>query len=839
MKKKLLQGLIKRHPDGFGFFIPEDTEHPDVYIPRNSMTGVMTGDRVMIEVFPERGGDRFRGEVVKIVSRGSRQIVGIFTKLNDEYGIIKDEAHAWGQDLRIDIDDSKNAESGQMVAVEILNFPDEGELFQGRVKEILGSITDPLSDIKRVIFSNSIPHEWPKAVEQEAKYFKHDPNENDFEGRRDIRDLNLITIDGATAKDFDDAVYVENNNDGFRLVVAIADVSHYVRPDTAIDKEAYERGTSVYFPNFVVPMLPEVLSNGLCSLNPHVPRLCLVADMQFDFTGEMKDSEFYEAVMESKARVTYGQAQEIIDGHDIDKLMHVKKEILRCADLAKILMARRFKEGSLDLEIPETELQIDSAGVPVDVIRSERLFSHRLIEEMMLAANVAVAKFLASKDIPAIYRIHEPPPEQSIQVLEKFLWNFGGHVRLEGGKLQKRLTKALKEFEGKPEAQVLNILTLRSMSQAKYSTNNVGHFGLGFDYYTHFTSPIRRYPDLIVHRLIKSQILRNSKYRLVDEDSLSSAATFLSACEQRSTKAERQLQGIKKARFMEKLIGQEFDGIISSIAKFGIFVLLREYDIDGLLRLDSLGGKYEFDEDNLRLVAKRSGFSYNMGDIVKIRVAEADINLGQVNFVLADQKAKETADKEERIFSRKNKKEKFGDKYSDKPVWARNKSRGGKGKDRDHDRDSNKDDRGRKSKNKRQDERRKEISKEAGKKGKKGGKPSFRNLESERDRRIPEYGGRRSYDSKPPEETPKPQGRKRSMFEELMSKDFDEPSRNTRGDSSGRGVLKGIKASYRSRETFGGSDSESDRKNSEKRRPSSDDRGGLRKTRFSQRSRKG
>ena len=473
-KKKILPGTIKRHPDGFGFFIPDDNEHPDVYIPRNSMEGVMTNDKVMVEVYPERGGERFRGEIVRVTQRGTKTLVGRFFRINDTFGILKDEGKGWGHDLKIKIEDSMKAKDKELVAAEVLTYADEGKQFTGKVTAIIGNALDPMTDIKRVILGNNIPQDFsPEALEQ-AKHYKHEPEEKDFKGRKDLRDLNLITIDGATAKDFDDAVYVEMNPEGFLLYVAIADVSHYVQVGTAIDKDAYERGTSVYFPNFVVPMLPEVLSNGLCSLNPHVPRLCMVAEMQFDFTGEMRRSDFYEAVMESKSRVTYGEAQEVIDGNTSQKHAHVAENILRLADLAKILMAKRFKDGSLDLEIPETELVIDGAGVPIDIQRSERLFSHRLIEEMMLAANVAVAKFLHGRNVPALYRIHEPPNEMAIRVLEKYMATFGGKTKLGQGKLQKRLTKALEEFENRPEAQILNILTLRSMSQAKYSPNNLG-----------------------------------------------------------------------------------------------------------------------------------------------------------------------------------------------------------------------------------------------------------------------------------------------------------------------------------------------------------------------------
>ena len=653
-KKEILPGTIKRHPDGFGFFIPDNQDHPDVYIPRNSMTGVMTGDKVSVEVFPERNSDRFRGEIVSVLERGTKKIVGRFFKLNDKYGILRDEGKGWGEDLKIKMEDSKGAKEKELVAAEILTYPEKNKEFTGKVVEVIGDAMDPLTDIKRVLLGSSIPQDFSKATLLEAENFGEAPDEKDFKGRVDLRDKKLITIDGATAKDFDDAVYVEMNNEGFLLYVAIADVSHYVKVGTAIDKDAYERGTSVYFPNFVVPMLPEVLSNGLCSLNPHVPRLCLVAEMQFDFTGTRSSSKFYEAVMDSKARTTYGEAQEIIDGIDNPKLDHVKENILRLADLAKLLMAKRFKEGSLDLEIPETEMVIDASGVPIDIIKSKRLFSHRLIEEMMLAANVAVATFFNEKEIPALYRIHDSPNEQAIAILEKYLFNFGSKTKLDQGKLQKRLTKALEEFTGKPEAQILNILTLRSMSQAKYHMNNVGHFGLGFEFYTHFTSPIRRYPDLIVHRLLKNLVVPNSQYRLMSEEQLATAGTVLSAAEQRSVKAERQVQSIKKARFMEKFVGQEFDGVISSVAKFGVFVLLRQYDVDGLVRIDELGhDKLEFDEENLRLVGKRSGLSFSIGDVIRIQVLSADPEAGQINFGLAGAEEMTEAEKTSKGFVKK------------------------------------------------------------------------------------------------------------------------------------------------------------------------------------------
>ncbi|MFN8944147.1 MAG: ribonuclease R [Pseudobdellovibrionaceae bacterium] len=660
-KDNVLTGKIKRHPDGFGFFIPEDLEHPDVYIPKHGMTGIMTGDRITIKAYPEgRGDDRFRGEVVSILQRGTNKIVGKFQS-QTSYGLIKDEGKGWGQDLYIKQGDSLNAKSGDLVTAEILEYPDESKSFTGKVLQVLGDINDPMNDIKRVLAAQNIPDVFPQEVIEESKKYNSVPSEKDFKNRKDLRQKTLITIDGATAKDFDDAILTEMTPNGFRLFVAIADVSHYVKMETAIDDEAYLRGNSVYFPNFVVPMLPEVLSNGLCSLNPHVPRLCLVAEMEFDFVGARRSCQIYEAVMDSKARMTYGEAQEIVDGADLDKpeikqMAAVKENILRSADLAKLLMAKRYKEGSLDLEIPETELLIDASGTPIDVIRSERLFSHRLIEEMMLAANVAVAEFLSDREIPALYRVHENPNPTALGILEKYLALFGGRIKLDAGslaeskngaplapgRLQKKLTKALEEFKDKPEGQILHILTLRSMAQAKYSTKNLGHFGLGFQHYTHFTSPIRRYPDLIVHRLLKSQIMPHSDYEEISEDDLASAGTMLSACEQKAAKSERQIKSIKKARFLQKFLGEEFDGIISSVTRFGVFVLLREYDVDGLIKIDDLSSqsgsndRFVYDEENLRLVAKRSGFTFEIGNRVKIQVVSADIELGQVNFTLIE-----------------------------------------------------------------------------------------------------------------------------------------------------------------------------------------------------------
>lgn len=633
---RFVEGIVKRHPDGFGFVISDVRGTPDVYVPRQYMTGIMSNDRVRVEVYSSTHADRLFGEIKEVLQRAYRRVVGSYLPVDLKYGVILGEGKGWGCDLRIASKDSKGAKEGDLVAVEIDSYPGDDTEFTGRVIEIIGDIEEPLNDVRRIIFAHHIPHEFSSEALKDARRFAKQVPEKDIKGRADLRSKPLITIDGTTAKDFDDAVYVEQGDDGFKLWVAIADVSHYVKPDTKLDAEAFERGTSTYFPNHVVPMLPEELSNELCSLKPGVDRLCFVCEMDIDFQGHISTYEFYEAVMKSQARVTYGEAQEVIDGRTPPRLRHVVENIRNSANLAKVLMAKRFREGSLDLEIPETQVVVDEAGESTDIIKSERLFAHRLIEELMLAANICTARFFSDRNVPGIYRIHEEPFDENIQALSRFLHNFGGPRSISGGKLQKKITRALAAFEGRPEAQILNILTLRSMQQAKYSQANLGHFGLSFSHYSHFTSPIRRYPDLIAHRQIKSVLYPAYRKYLLNEEEIGSATAMLSACEQRSVKAERQLISIKKARFVGRFVGQEFDGVISGVTKFGVFVLLRAYDVDGLVKVEELGDdRFIFDDENLRLVGKRTRMSYGIGDPVRIQIVAADAEAGRVEFRLA------------------------------------------------------------------------------------------------------------------------------------------------------------------------------------------------------------
>ncbi len=629
-------GTVKRHPDGFGFLITDSIDDPDVYIPRQEMKGVMSNDRVRVTVEREKGGDRYRGTVIEVTKRAVTRAMGAYHETSPGRGLLLDKSFAWGEDLNVSCPPDIAAKTGQLVVVQIENYPDSARGFSGRVIAVIGDAADPMNDSVRMLHAHQIPYEFSKATLRECDAFPAEVTEKDWRGRKDLRSIPIVTIDGKTAKDFDDAVFAEPTEQGFHLIVAIADVSHYVKPGTALDDDAFERGTSTYFPNFVAPMLPEKLSNELCSLKPKVPRLAMVADMQLNFQGELIQSEFYEGVIQSAARVTYGQAQDVVEKNCPPELKHVEQNILKCADLAKLLMAKRFREGSLDLDLPETEVELDETGMPVDIMRSERLFAHRLIEELMLQANVAVARYFREHDIPSLNRIHDQPGAEAIGNFSSFLKAFGYKEKMSGGHLQKKITKALEFFKGHPKEHILNMLALRSLAQAKYSPENIGHFGLGFADYVHFTSPIRRYPDLIVHRLLKGM-------RLSVGD-LDQAGVVLSACEQRSVKAERQIKSIKKARFLGQHIGEEFEGIISSVTKFGLFVLLRQFDVDGLIRLEELGGdRFDFDEEKLRLVGRKSGMSYEIGELIKVVVARADIEAGQVDFVLPGRTLQERA----------------------------------------------------------------------------------------------------------------------------------------------------------------------------------------------------
>lgn len=493
---------------------------------------------------------------------------------------------------------------------------------------------DPLSDVQRVIAQHHIPMESSKQVQKELALIPDEVQETDCVGRQDFTFLPFITIDGVTAKDFDDAICVKKTSKGFQAYIAIADVGHYVKPHTTLDHFAYQRGNSTYFPQSVAAMLPEKLSNGICSLNPHVQRLAIVVALELDQHGQVVSSKFYEGVIQTVARTTYEEIQALLDGHVLDHLSHICHAVFDASDLAKLLLSQRVPRVSLDLDLLEGQVIVDKDGYAVDIQIVKRLFSHRMIEELMLLANVTVARFLKKHKMPAIYRVHERPDAKDVITLNDFLKHLGSSVEIHKDHVhQKKLNKVLKKFKGTHYEPVLNITVLRTMKQAFYSAKDLGHFGLGFPDYVHFTSPIRRYADLIVHRQLKYRLgLSSQKYDFKD---LETMGVHLSACEQRSVKAERQVMAIKKARLMENLISQEFQGIITSITRFGVFILLTEFDMDGMLRLSDIArGRFIFDDKYLSLQNRRTKQTYCVGDLIRVVIDRVDVITGKVGFTL-------------------------------------------------------------------------------------------------------------------------------------------------------------------------------------------------------------
>lgn len=516
--------------------------------------------------------------------------------------------------------------------------------FKKRDSKIMDSVLDSSKDNERVLKAFNIPYEFYSTTEE--KQIPKDLSKKDFKNRKDLRHLPFVTIDGIHAKDFDDAVYVEPLKNGWKAFISIADVDYYVTEKSHLDKEAYLRGNSTYFPNFVAPMLPFYLSQGLCSLNPHVPRLTMTVEIHFDSKGNQKKSLFYESVICSQARLTYEKAQDIIDGKSNVSAV-IQNSVKSGAQLAQVLMERRFKKGALNLELGETEIFLDSKGQPLNIVQTQRLFSHKLIEELMLACNQSVAEFLNKKKISTVYRVHENPRSEDLSHLNRFLQSIDSKANLfekkkNYFKKQKSLSLQLSEFICKmkehPKKAIMHYLILRALPQAHYSIYNKGHFGLQFKKYLHFTSPIRRYSDLIVHRILKKVLKKDN--RLASCRELETTAQFLSQCEQRSVKAERFIENIKKARFMKKYVGEEFVGVISSVTKFGFFTALNEYSVDGLIHINNLGGRWRFHPSQLILKAYPSGYTFRQGDEVLVRVAVSNVEEGQIDFELVEHKCK-------------------------------------------------------------------------------------------------------------------------------------------------------------------------------------------------------
>ena len=646
----LISGKIQVHSKGFGFLIPEIEGERDVFIPSNSMHGALNGDRVLVQITrDDRNGKKREGEIEKVLERANKRLVGVYED-SKNFGFVVAEDTRISQDIFISKRDRNGAKDGDVVMVEITKWPEKRRSPEGIVTEILGKKGDKGLDILTIIKKFGLPEEFPVKVQNYADNIEEEIDPKEYSRRADLRDIKMVTIDGEDAKDLDDAVSIEKLPNGrFKLGVHIADVSHYVREKNPLDKEALKRGTSVYLIDRVIPMLPKKLSNGICSLNPQVDRLALSCFMIIDNNGKVLDHEIMESVIRTNERMTYTDVTKILRDNDeelIKRYSDLIEDFKNMEELCNILNNKRLKRGAIDFDFEEAKITLNELGKPIDIKPYEREIANRMIEEFMLVCNETIAEHMYWTNLPFVYRIHENPDEEKLTKFREFIFNLGYFVRWNGEIKPKDLQKTLEEFKGKKEEVVVSTLLLRSMMQARYSPENVGHFGLAAEYYCHFTSPIRRYPDLQIHRIIKEHLngkIDGTRAKKL-EGLVDYAAKQSSETERIAQEAEREVDDLKKAEYMQDRIGQEFTGIISSVTSFGMFVEL-ENTIEGLVHITALDDDYYvYDEDHLCLIGERSKKIYRLGDSVKVACSRVDIPNREIYFEL-----KETEEEKEEI----------------------------------------------------------------------------------------------------------------------------------------------------------------------------------------------
>jgi len=636
-KLDLIRGGVIANAEGYGFLRPEEGGE-DLYLSPAEMRKVLHGDRVLASVVGVDRRGRRQGAIVEVLERRSPRLVGRVVQENGLVLVTPDDRRLH-QDVLIKPGMDQGARSGQIVVIEITDQPTAQRGPMGKVLAVLGERLTPSLVVEMAIASHDLPNEWPAAALRDAADVEPTVQPDEIKGRVDLRKTPLVTIDGEDARDFDDAVYAEPTEHGFRLLVAIADVSHYVEAGSALDEEAYNRATSVYFPGFVVPMLPETLSNGICSLNPRVERLCMVCDMQIDHDGEVVRSKFYPAVMRSHARLTYMRVWQALGEKDAEarqEYADVMPQLKHLHQLYKLLARARQKRGAIDFESREVDFRLAPSGEVVQLAAYERNDAHKLIEECMIAANVEAAKFLQRKKIPTPYRVHAPPPaskyEDLLEFLREFKLTLPPHAQVTPGDFSALLKKVRK----RPDASLIESVLLRSQSLAVYQPNDPGHFGLGLASYTHFTSPIRRYPDLLVHRAIRYAIGggKPDGYRY-SPSTMASLCVHCSHNERRADEAERDVDERYKCAWMEKHVGSEFDGIVAGVTSFGLFVELTESKISGLVHITQLPNDYyHFDATRRLLTGERRGLKFRLGDAVRVQVLRASLEDRKIDFKL-------------------------------------------------------------------------------------------------------------------------------------------------------------------------------------------------------------
>lgn len=637
----LVVGRLEGHERGFGFVIPDDPLREDIFIPAENMDGAMHGDRVIANILNRSCGDRREeGAIIRILERVNSTIVGTFEG-NKGFGFVVPDDKKINYDIFIPKSSMGEAQNSQKVVVEITTWPEPRRNPEGKIVEILGYLDEKGTDILSIIRQFKLPEEFPDKVREYALNMPISISEKDIEGRVDLRNLRTFTIDGADAKDLDDAISMEVlDNGNYLLGVHIADVSHYVRENSVLDREAYNRGNSVYLIDRVVPMLPKELSNGICSLNPNEDRLTLSVTMEINKSGNVVDHRIQESVINSKARLVYDDVSDFLENDDDgakEKLDGLLEDLKHMEELMNILYEKRERRGSIDFDFPETMIVLDKDGIPIDVKKVERRIANRMIEEFMLVTNETVAEEFYWAEIPFLYRIHEEPSDEKMASFSKFIHNLG--YNLKGKEIHpKELQLLTKDIRGKKEELVISTLLLRSLKKAKYSSEADIHFGLASKYYSHFTAPIRRYPDLVIHRIIKEHIKGKLTLNRQDvlEANLPEIADHTSMTERRAEEAEREVEDLKKTQYMTERIGDVYEGIVSSLTSFGIFIQL-DNTIEGLVHFNNmLDDYYHFDEENYYIVGERTNKKYRLGDVVKIQVVGADISRRTIDFQFVD-----------------------------------------------------------------------------------------------------------------------------------------------------------------------------------------------------------
>lgn len=640
-ENKYIKGTYRGNEKGYGFVIPENEEMEDIFIPRGNNNNALNDDIVVVEIIKEsEDGKRKEGKIVSIVKHEKDKVVGLFVK-SKNFGFVIPDDKKFGGDIFISKSNFAKAKNNQKVVVKLTKYPEKNKKAEGKIIEIIGGIDEAGVDMLSLVKEYDLPYEFPQGVIEEAKSKGNKVDKKDIPNRIDLRDKTIFTIDGEDAKDLDDAVRVYKNDDGnYMLDVHIADVSYYVTENSLLDKEAIIRGTSIYMLDRVIPMLPKELSNGICSLNAGEDRFTLSCTMEIDKEGNIISSDVYKAVIKVTERMNYKDVQKIIDGSDEEVLERYKnyiQDFKLMEELAKILKNKRLERGYLNLDLPESKVVLDNNGHAVDIKKYELYFSNEIIEQFMLSANETIAERFYWLEAPFIYRVHEEPDIDKVKELNKFLYNFGYKINKSGDKVYpKEFAKVLDSVKGKTEERVVSNLVLRTLKVARYESENDGHFGIASKYYCHFTSPIRRYPDLFIHRIISKYLENNyeisEKQKEKYEKQAEQYAKTSSDREKIATKVERDSIDIKMAEYMQDRIGEEYEGMVSSVTSFGIFVEL-DNTVEGLIRFENLGDEYfEYDEEHKQLIGEKTGITYKIGDRVKIKVINANKETRQIDF---------------------------------------------------------------------------------------------------------------------------------------------------------------------------------------------------------------